>query len=100
MTGFNLAPLWDFRFTALFGVGAAGMEAAASRDIFRAGWSTFKDDTLARSRDAGVGDGHSGKQGLSVGVQRVVVQFVPLGKLNDNSQIHDRDPVAYVAHHA
>ena len=100
MTRFDFAPLWGLRFAVLFSVGAAGMEAAASRDLVRAGGIAFKDDALARPRGAGVGNGNGGKQGLGVGVQGVVVQFVPISKLDDNSQIHDRDPVANVAHHA
>ena len=84
MIGFYFAPLRSFRFTALFGVGAAGMESTASWRILRAGGRAFEDDALARPRDAGIGDGYGGKQGLSVWVQRVVIQFFPIGKLNDN----------------
>lgn len=100
MIGFYFAPLRSFRFTALFGVGAAGMESTASWRILRAGGRAFEDDALARPRDAGIGDGYGGKQGLSVGVQGVTVQFVAVSKLDYDSQIHNRDPVANVAHHA
>ena len=100
MIWFDFAPFRDLYITSLSCEVAAGMKTAASRGICRAGRTAFEDNALARPRDTGVGDRHSGKQGLGVGVQGVVIQFVPVGEFNDYSRVHDSDPVANVAHHA
>ncbi len=100
MIRFNFAPLGDLHFAFFFGESTAGVEAAAIRGFCQAGGGAFEDDALARPRDAGIGDGHGGEQGLCIWVQGVVVQIVAAGKLNDNPQIHDGDPVANVAYHA
>ena len=43
--------------------------------------------------------GHRGQQRDRVGVHRGVVDRVPLAELDDLAEVHDRDPVADVAHH-
>lgn len=84
MVRLNLAPLGDLRFAFFCGESTAGLEAAAIRGFCRAGGGAFEDDALARPRDAGIGDGHGGEQGLSVWVQGMIVKIVAAGKLNDN----------------
>ena len=57
-----------------------------------------QDQPLAAALDRGVGDRDCGDQRLRVRVQRVVVELVRRGQLNDLAQVHHRDAVADVTH--
>ena len=51
-------------------------------------------------RQVGVGDRHGRQQGLGVGVDGAPVELLRGRDLDDLAEIHDRDPVGDVPHHA
>ena len=79
---------------------AAGMEAAAGRRVGRRRDVADQDQAPALGLDRRIGDRHRADQGGRVRVQRIAVELERRGLLDHLAQVHDRDPVADVAHHA
>jgi FtsZ-binding cell division protein ZapB len=76
------------------GLGAAGVEAAAGGRVDGRGHVALEDDAVALVR--GVGDGDGGEQGARVGVERVGVQLLGRGHLDDAAEVHDGHAVGDV----
>ena len=76
------------------------MEPTAGWWFERAGHVTAQDDPLADAVLFGVGDRHSRKQRLRIRVQRMVIKFIPLSHFSQHTEVHDRDPVTNMPHHA
>ena len=78
---------------------APGVEHAATGRVQRTGYLSGQYDALSLGVDDRVGYGHCRQEGLGVGMQRIAVDFVPVGNFHHLAQIHHRYPVANVAHH-
>jgi hypothetical protein len=70
---------------------AAGVEAAARRDVGRVGGFAAQHFVLATTPDLGC----YGEQGLRVGVQGVGEDLPDRADLHDLTQVHDGDPIGY-----
>ncbi len=75
------------------------MEVAAGRRVDRAWHVTTENDPLAPLLDHGVRNGHRGEKRLGVGVERIVVERVAVGHLDDLAEVHHRNTVGNVLHH-
>ncbi len=74
------------------------MEGAARRAV--GGIGDLALDRHATQADRGIGLRHRGQQGLDIGHARAVQDFLGLAQLDDAAEIHHRDPVAEMLHHA
>ena len=81
------------------GVRAAGVEPAALGRVHGGGNIALQHDALALAADLGVWHRNGGKQGLGVGVERILVELIALGQLHQGAQVHDADAVGDMAHH-
>ena len=81
-----LAPLFADRATC--------MKRATSGRIQRTGDFAGQHDALAAALNGRVGDGNGGDQCLSIRVQRILVETIPVRQFDNAAQIHHRDSVA------
>ena len=77
---------------------AARMEAAAGGGLQRARHFALDDGARAARLASGRRPGRR-QQGLGIGVQRALVELVPVGDLDNSAEIHDGDAVGDMAHH-
>ena len=77
----------------------AGVEAAARRRICRTWQFTLKNDAPTNSFDLRVGNRHCRKQRLRIRVLRAGEDFLDRTRLDNASEVHDRDVVGHVLHH-
>src|SRR5215210_1390857 len=79
-------------------VAASRMEAAATRGVDRARHLPGEDDALPPPGAVLVGDqGNGRQQRLRVRMDRIVPELVCRRHLDDDAEIHDRDPVGHMA---
>src|SRR5256714_1163376 len=76
-------------FARLNRPGAARVEAAALRRVYRRGHVALQDDAPARRLDDGVGDGDGGDERLRVRHQGVAVDDLRVREVDEVAQIHD-----------
>ena len=99
MSGPNFFKFRTFLRADILCKSAAGAETAAAWRIHRRRNISFEDDTLSVFFDLGIRERNCGKQRLRIRMQRIFVQFISFGKLDDDPEIHDSDAVADVADH-
>ena len=70
----------------------ARMKAATRRRIYGRGNISGKHDSLAAFLEGRIRNGDRREQRLSVGVERILVELLAVGLLDDFADIHHRDP--------
>src|SRR5438874_9503395 len=89
-----LAPIRDY-LTAFFDRDrATSVEDAALRRPERAGDVAGQDYALPLALEDRVGDGDSRKQGLRIGMKRVLVDLIAVGQLHELAEVHHGNAVA------
>ena len=83
VVGFYFAEFGDYRLAAVDGDGAAGVEDAAAGRVQGAGHLAAEQDAFPLGVDYRVGDRHRRQQRPGVGVERVGVNLVAVGNLDD-----------------
>ena len=89
MTVFDLAGHGFLSLTDWFSHRAPGVKVAATRWLDWAGYITGQNNPLFAH--PGVRVGNRREQSLGIRVGRVLENGVPLGKLNNPAQVHDRN---------
>jgi hypothetical protein len=77
----------------------ASAEVAAFGRVGWTGHISLQDNALAFLLDDRVGNRYGAQQGLSVRMQGIVVDLVPIRQLGQLAQIHHRDAITDVPHH-
>jgi hypothetical protein len=65
-----------------------------------AGDISLQDDPLLEPVGGRFRGGDRGHKCLGIGVKGILIQIVPVRHFDDPAQIHDRDPIADMLHHA
>ena len=99
MTRRDLAQRRPLRRADLLSIAAARPETAAGRRINRRRNVPFKNNPLARLFDERIRERDRRQQRLTVRMRRIIVQRIPIRQLDNNPQIHDRNPVADMPDH-
>lgn len=96
--GLDFLEPWALLRANRHAVGAPGMEGASWRGVDRAGDISGKDLPVALG--IRVCDRCCGEQGLGIGVKWLLVESLPVRKLHQATEVHDRHPVTDMLNHA
>ena len=99
MTGGNLLELGHSLGASLSCMGATGAERTAGGSVERTGNVAVENDSLVCSRDLGIGNRNSRDQRLGIGMERMVINFISVSKLDHLTEIHNGDAIAYVPYY-
>jgi len=88
-----------FKGASLHGIGASRPEPAPGGRIDGRRNIPLKDDSPGLPGDLGIRNGNRRQEGLGVGMQGIVVEFVAIGDFHQFPQIHDPDAVGDVLDH-
>src|SRR5215467_12208074 len=97
VAGLHLAQLGHDAATAILRERAARMEDAACGRIERAWHLAAQHEMLATRLELGIRNRHRGQERARVRMQRIVVERLAIGKLDDLAEIHHRDTIGDVA---
>ena len=75
------------------------VEGAAGRPLEDAGNLSLDGDYFTFFLNHGISHGNGGKQGLRIGVERMVVQLLAISDLHDPAQVHHQNTVGNMLDH-
>lgn len=95
----DLAKGWDFFLTMFPADSASGMKVAAGLEGNRAWGLSFQDDSFSGGLHHWIWNRHSRKQCHGIRMPGKTVEVVPVGNLDNLSQVHDGNPMADMPDH-